>query len=64
MIQLIQTVLQFIDTVTGGIVDVLAFVPKVFSYTNSFIQALPAFLVPIAGVALSILIFNRVSRLL
>lgn len=64
MIQFIQSVLSFIDTIYGGVNDILAFVPKAFAYLNYFVSALPNFLAPTVAIAVSILIFNRVTKLL
>lgn len=62
MIQFITSVLDFIDLLVGDLVDIMAFVPKVFSYISYFIGLMPSFVAPVLTVALSILVFNRISK--
>lgn len=62
MIQFIQSVLDFIDLILNDLVDIMGFIPKVFTYISYFISLLPSFITPALTVALSILIFNRISK--
>lgn len=62
MIQFIQSVLNFLDLLLNDLVDIMSFVPKVFSYVSYFIKLMPSFIVPVLSVALSILVFNRISK--
>lgn len=64
MVQLIQAILNFIDTIYEGVNSILAFIPKVYSYLSYFVNALPSFLIPTVAIAVAVLIFNRVTKLL